>query len=72
MTVATRLELLELLRDQLVIKADLADSKDLPGVSRELRMVLAEIDVIPSANAKTQTDEIAKRRDERRRKAAGE
>ncbi len=81
--VATRRELLELLRDELVARVEdrgscdnenhgRADSREIPAISRELRMVLAELDAIPEAGSKAPADEIARRREERRRKAAGE
>ncbi len=68
----TRRELLESSRDRLVQEIDEANATELPALSRELRAVLSEIDAIPSANAKAPADEISKRREERRRKAAGE
>lgn len=46
--------------------------KDLPPLVRELRMVLAELDGLPDAKATTVADEIAARRDARRKAASGE
>lgn len=68
----TRLELLESSRDRLLQEIDEANATELPALSRELRAVLSEIDGIPSAEKTAPADEIAKRREERRRKAAGE
>lgn len=49
-----------------------ADSRELPAISRELRMVLAELDAMPEAGSNAPADEIARRREERRKKAVGE
>jgi hypothetical protein len=71
-TVGSRRQILETLRDQLIDECSQAVGKDLAPLARELRQVVAELDGIPDATAKAPTDEIAARRDERRRKAAGE
>jgi hypothetical protein len=78
-----RRELLELLRDELLgqIENDGAcdnenhggvSAKELPAISRELRLVLAELDGIPAVDSKAPADEIAKKRAARRKQAAGE
>lgn len=78
-----RRQILESARDELVKRLGdrgSCDNEDhgrvsdaaLPGLLRELRQVLAELDAIPSAEAKAPADEIAKRRAVRRQKAAGE
>lgn len=66
--------LLEEARDELlvVMRSPGTLAKELPAVVRELRMVLAELHSLPSSKKDTPTDEIAARREERRRKAAGE
>lgn len=68
---ASRREILESLRDELWSAVDDATVKDLPAVARELRMILAELEGIPSAKADTPADEIAKKREARRRTATG-
>lgn len=79
----TRRELLELLRDELTARIEdrsscdnenhgRVDAKELAAASRELRMVLAELDAIPTAKQDAPADEIGKRRDQRRRQAAGQ
>jgi hypothetical protein len=79
----SRRELLELLRDELLSRIEApgscdnenhgsVDARELPALSRELRLVLAELDGIPSAKSDAPADEIAQRREERRLKAAGE
>lgn len=66
-----RRNLLEFSRDQLLSAIDQCRyQKDLPPLIRELRMVLSELDGLPSAKQDTPADEIAARRKERRRKAA--
>lgn len=78
-----RRELLEQLRDELAARlaaraaCDNDDhgrigDKELPAISRELRMVLAELDAIPSTKKNAPTDEIAARYERRRQKAAGQ
>ncbi|GAB1642545.1 hypothetical protein [Krasilnikovia sp. MM14-A1259] len=67
---AGRREILESLRDQLIAACPASELKELPALSRELRQVLAELDAIPDGKAKAPADEIAKRRADRRRKAA--
>lgn len=67
---ATRRELLELLQDELIVRVDQADAKDLPALSRELRMVLGELDAIPDEKSNSPADEVARQREERRRRAA--
>jgi len=78
-----RREILEAARDELVKRLHGrggCDNEDhgavtdvaLPGLLRELRQVLAELDALPSGQRKAPADEISKRREERRRKAAGE
>jgi hypothetical protein len=67
-----RRQTLERLCDRLMTECDKAFGKDLAPLSRELRQTIAELDGLPDVNAKAPTDEIAKRRNERRRKAAGE
>ncbi len=65
--------LLEESRDELVSAIrECRYQKDLPPLIRELRMVIGELEGRPSAKRDTPTDEIARRREERRRKAAGE
>jgi hypothetical protein len=79
---AGRRELLEAARDELAKRLGErggCDNEDhgivsdaaLPGLIRELRLVLAELDGIPSAKAEAPADEIAKRRAERRKAASG-
>jgi len=63
---------LEKLRDLLTTEAENAEGPGLAALARELRAVLSELDALPAQQAKTPTDEIAKRRAARRRKAAGE
>jgi hypothetical protein len=67
-----RRTILESLLDQLKGAVPAADLKELPALSRELRQTLAELDALPDAKATAPADEIARRRDERRRKASGE
>jgi len=78
-----RREILESARDELVKRLEDRGSCDnenhgrvadaaLPGLIRELRQILAELDAIPSGAAMAPADEIGKRREDRRRKAAGE
>lgn len=78
-----RREILESARDELVKRLGdrgSCDNEDhgrvsdvaLPGMIRELRQVLAELDAIPSGNSKAPADEIAKKRAARRKQAAGE
>lgn len=67
----SRREILATLRDELVSAVDAASVKDLPAVCRELRLVLAELDGLPSAKADAPADEIEKRREARRRAATG-
>lgn len=67
-----RREVLTDLRDRLLAACPAAEIKELPALSRELRQVLAELDALPSGEKKAPADEIAKRREERRRKASGE
>ncbi len=69
---ASRREDLEALRARLVAEAAEADVRDLPAVSRELRAVWADLETLPAAEGTVPADEIARRREERRRKAAGE
>lgn len=65
--------LLEFSRDQLLSAIDECRyQKDLPPLVRELRMVLAELDALPTERADAPADEIARQREARRRKAAGE
>lgn len=65
-------DLLEMGRDQLVTAIlQCRYQKDLPPLVRELRMILAELEGLPDAKVVTRTDEIAARR-EARRKAASE
>jgi hypothetical protein len=67
-----RRQALEALRDRLAAAADEADDRDLPALSRELRMVWQALDELPATGAKASApDQIAQRREERRRKAAG-
>ncbi|MGE6955115.1 hypothetical protein [Staphylococcus capitis] len=78
---ADRRQILESARDELVKRLGdrgSCDNEDhgrvsdvaLPGLIRELRQVLAELDGIPTGNAKAPADEIAKRRTKRRQEAA--
>lgn len=77
-----RREILEAARDELVKRLEDrggCDNEDhgrvsdvaLPALLRELRLVLAEIDGIPSGKAEAPADEIAKRREARRKAASG-
>jgi hypothetical protein len=81
--VVGRREILEAARNELVKRLDRrggCDNEDhgivtdaaLPGLLRELRQVLAELDALPSGQKETPADEIAKRREDRRRRAAGD
>jgi hypothetical protein len=66
----TRREALEALRDRLTDETGVIEGKDLPPLSRELRAIWAELDALPSEDSKAPADEIAARREERRRQAA--
>lgn len=71
----TRRETLELSRDRLAreLAYDGTETKDLAGLSRELRAVLAELDALPDAAAQPEPgspDEIAARRERRRQEQA--
>ena len=69
----THREALEALRDTLTaeLDSDLCRPQDAAALSRELRAVWSEIEALPSADSKAPADEIAKRR-ERRRRAVNE
>ncbi len=71
---ATHREALELLRDQLTATLKLVTQpRDVAGISRELRLVWAELEGLPVPGSKAPVDLLAQRREERRRKqAAGE
>lgn len=64
-------QLLEESRDELVAAIrSYKYAKDLPPLVRELRQVIDTLDGLPSGRRDTPADEIAARREERRRKAA--
>lgn len=67
-----RRTILERLRDDLLGAIPDAKTNELAALSRELRQVVAELDGLPDGKAVAPTDEIARRREERRRKAASE
>lgn len=69
---ADRRETLEDLRARLLAAIPEAELKELAALSREVRQILADLDGLPSADAKAPADEIARRREDRRRRAAGE
>ncbi|HZE32839.1 MAG TPA: hypothetical protein VE198_15550 [Actinoallomurus sp.] len=80
---AARRDILETLRDEIRSRlegrggCDNEDhhgvtDRELPGLARELRLLLSELDGLPSEKKDAPADEIAERREERRRKAAGE
>lgn len=69
---ADRRTILETLRDQLLASIPAAELRELPALSRELRQTIAELDALPDASSVAPADEIARRREDRRRKAAGE
>lgn len=69
----TRREALEAIRDRLTAEFDTAeDPRDVAMLSKELRAVWDELDAIPAAGSNAPTDEIARRREERRQRAAGQ
>lgn len=67
---ATRRDDLEALRDLLRTGLPEAKVSELPALSRELRMVLAELDGLPEVGSTAPADEIARKRLERRQQAA--
>lgn len=70
----THREALELLRDTLTaeLQSDMCRPQDAAALSRELRAVWSELESLPAADGKSRPDEIARAREARRRKAAGE
>jgi hypothetical protein len=70
-TVSDHRQALEDLRDQLTTAVSMADPKELPPLSRELRQVWAELTGLPDGKKQAVPDRIAQQREERRRKAAG-
>lgn len=84
---SSRRALLEAIRDRLIAELDgdaghrrsceckcgvPPDARTVPTLAKELRELIRELDGLPVPNATAPADEIARRRDERRRKAAGE
>jgi hypothetical protein len=68
----TRRKALEEIRDVLTRSlAETEDPRDLTALARELRATWAELDGIPVADSQAPADEIARRREERRRQASG-
>lgn len=63
---------LEAIRDRLTEELDESAGRDLAPLARELRAVLAELESLPVPDSKAPADEIAKRRNDRRRRASGE
>lgn len=70
--VSDRHQRLQNLLERLCDEVETADARELPGLAREVRATLAELDAMPSPKSESRTDEVAKRREARRRKAAGE
>lgn len=70
----THREALEHLRDTLTaeLASDMCRPNDAAALSRELRAVWAELEALPAADSKAPADEIARRRERRRKRAAGE
>ena len=60
-----RRERLEAARDTLQGLLSVAGEGTAPGISRELRAVLAESDSLPAANGKSTQDELKERRAQR-------
>lgn len=67
-----RRELLETLRKRLMDELDSCEGRDLAPLSRELRAIAVELDALPVPQSTAPADEIARRREDRRKKAAGE
>lgn len=67
----THREALEFLRDALTAELRMCRPNDAAALSRELRAVWSELEALPAPNSKAVPDEIARKR-ERRRKAASE
>ena len=61
---------LEALRDDLAASIESAETRDKAALARQLAAVLAQIEELPTSGEVTQVDEIAKRRDNRRRAAS--
>jgi hypothetical protein len=71
--VATHREALEAIRDRLTNELALAEGRDVAAISKELRATWVELDAMPNPEGvRAPADEIARRREERRLKAAGE
>jgi hypothetical protein len=69
----TRREALEEIRDRLTETMSVTeDPRDLTALAKELRATWAELDGIPATDSQAPADEIAQRREERRRQAAGQ
>lgn len=67
----TRRDALEALRVRLTTEIEAAqEPRDLPALSKELRAVWAELELLPVPGSKAPADEIARRRDDRRRQAS--
>jgi hypothetical protein len=70
--VVTHREALEALRDRLTAELEAAEGSGLASVSRELRATWSELESLPVPESKAPADEIARRRQARRQKAAGQ
>ncbi|MDN4162950.1 hypothetical protein [Nocardioides abyssi] len=60
------------LRNRLAEEIETASSRDLAALSKQMTDVLAQIEAMPVADATSAADEIAKRREERRKNAGNE
>jgi hypothetical protein len=70
--VDARRQRLERLLERLTEEVEVADARELPGLAREVRATLSDLDALPAARPDSPTDEVTRRREARRRKASGE
>lgn len=63
---------LEAIRDRLAAELAAAEGRDVAPIARELRAVLGELQGLPSKREESPVDDLAEKRNERRRKAAGQ
>lgn len=69
---AGRRQALEALRDRLAEELVEAEGRDVAPIARELRATLADLETLPNGREESPVDDLAKRRQTRRRKAAGQ
>ncbi|GGK32064.1 hypothetical protein GCM10010124_26030 [Pilimelia terevasa] len=67
----TRREALEAIKDRLTAELDVVEGRDTAVLAKELRATWAELDGLPAVDSDAPADEIARRREQRRRSAAG-